>query len=459
MRKIWAVAMREYRVNVRSKGFLVGVILMPLFMGGSVIVQTIMEKRGDSSVKEVAVIDHTGSLFEQLSEAARNRNETEVFDSETGKQMEPTFKLSEIEPANGDRQAQLLDLSEKVRAGELFAFVEIENSVFGEKPRQAAAGAGNSRDASKIENGDKGGEAVCDIRYYSNQNTFRDLPEWLHYVIGERVKTARFSRAGLDPQVVMHALAPVSIDRYGLVTRTQSGEIKEAEEANIASSFLIPFFVMMMMFMLLMVAVQPLLQGVLEEKMQRISEVLLGSVRPFELMLGKLIGHTFVAMTLLGIYAAGGYFVARHYNMTEMVDPKLVAWFLFFLTLAIFMYGSMFLAAGACCNDVKEAQSLMMPVMFPMILPMIFLVPILRDPSGGIATGLSLFPLTSPLIMTMRQAMEVPVPLWQAPAALLGCGLVTLLCVWAAGRVFRVGLLMQGKPPKLAEIMKWAIRG
>lgn len=467
MRKTWAVAMREYRTNVRSKGFIVGVILMPVFMSGSVLVQTLVAKRGDSSVKRVAVIDRTGSLFVPLHDAAEQRNKSDIFDAETGKQMEPSYEMVEIPPNETDRQGQLLDLSDRVRSGEFFAFVEINRGVLDAPPDAAlqakpeassvasSVAADGVATAGPLKPQDAGGA----ISYYSNRETYRELPEWLSFVIGNRVRAARFVRSGLDAETVMRALAPVKLDSFGLLSRTQTGEVKGGEASNAAASFMVPFFVMMMMWMLLMIAVQPLLHGVLEEKMQRISEVLLGSVRPFDLMMGKLIGHAFVALTLLGIYAVGGIAVASYYGKLDMVNPALVGWFAFFLAMAIFMYGSMFLAAGACCNDVKEAQSLIMPVMFPMIIPMFFLVPIIRDPGGGIATALSLFPLTSPMIMTMRQSMEVPVPLWQAPAALAGCALVTIFCVWAAGRVFRVGILMQGKPPKLGQIMSWAIRG
>ncbi len=302
-------------------------------------------------------------------------------------------------------------------------------------------------------------EKPAAARYYSNQSTYRELPSWLWLTLGEQVKAQRFAKSGLDRGVVMRALAPVEVDRFGLLARTESGEVKDAEEANPFASFMVPFGVLMMMFMLLMLAVQPLLNGVLEEKMQRISELLLGSVKPFELMLGKLLGQTMIALTLLGIYAAGGFVVAQRYGVTDSIDYGLVAWAVSFLVMGIFMYGAIFLAAGACCNDIKEAQSLIMPAMFPMILPMLLLVPIIKDPAGSIATFFSLFPFCAPMVMTMRKAMDAPVPLWQAPVAMLGCIAVTLMCVWAAGRIFRVGLLMQGKPPKIGEIMKWAIRG
>ncbi len=436
MNKVWAVSTREYRTNVRSKGFLIGVILMPILMLGSVLVQVMVQKRGDSSIKRLAVVDHSGRMFNELHEAAAARNEKDIFDPETRRQMSAKFELFEMPPAQ-DRRAQLLELSDRVRKEEFYAVVEIDPNIF--TPGAAA-------DAKLV-------------RYYTNKSTYRDLPEWLSKVIGERVRSVRFMSAGLDPVVVREALTPVSIESFGLLSTTATGEIKEAEESNIFAGFMAPFVVMMLMWMLLMIGVQPLLHGVLEEKMQRISEVLLGSMRPFDLMLGKLLGHTLVAMTLLGIYAIGGYGVAMYYGKTDMVDPALLAWFVVFLTLAMFMYGSMFLAAGACCNELKEAQSLIMPVMFPMIIPLFFLMPIIRDPTGLLSTVLSLVPLTAPMIMTMRHAMEAPVPAWQTPVAIIGCLGLALACVWAAGRIFRVGLLMQGKPPKIGEMIKWAIHG
>ncbi len=122
MNKILAVAMREYKVNVKSKAFVIGLVVMPIFMFGGVAMQKFIEKRGDRSVKRVAVIDETNSLFAGLQQAAEDRNKNDIFDPETGLQKEATFEFFEIPPTE-DRRAQLLDLSERVRSDEFFAFV------------------------------------------------------------------------------------------------------------------------------------------------------------------------------------------------------------------------------------------------------------------------------------------------------------------------------------------------
>ncbi|MBN2560653.1 MAG: ABC transporter permease [Phycisphaerae bacterium] len=437
MRRIWVVAMREYRANVRTKSFLIAIFLVPIFMFGGIGVITYMEHRGESGTKRVAVLDRSGSIFADLRAAAVERNKTGIFDKETGRQVESAYELVEIAPVAGRSDEQLLELSDRVRAEKYFAFVEISEDIL---------------DASESTGG-------TGIRYYTNQPAERGIPRWLLWRISEQVKAIRFDKAGIDRDLVGRALQPVSREDLGLLSRTESGEIKQAEEVDELASFAVPFGFLMMMFMCLMVTTQPLLHGVLEEKMQRIAEVVLGSIPPFHLMLGKLVGHLFVALTLILIYFAGAYFVANHVGKADLLELRLIGWFLVFMFFGIFMYGSLFLAVGACCNDVKEAQSLVMPIMFPMMIPMFMLVPIIQAPNGTLATVMSLIPIWTPLMMVMRLAMPIVVPAWQPLLAIAGCVAGALFCVWVAGRIFRIGLLMQGKPPKIGEMIRWAVRG
>jgi ABC-type Na+ efflux pump permease subunit len=215
----------------------------------------------------------------------------------------------------------------------------------------------------------------------------------------------------------------------------------------------------MIMFTLIMAVATPLMQGVLEEKMQRISEVLLGSVRPFELMAGKLIGGVGVALTLSGFYLSGAVWALHHYGYADQVPNSLLIWFLFYLILALFMYGSMFVAVGAACTDMKEPQSLMLPVMMPAMIPLFVIGPVMQEPDGIVAKVVSFFPPSTPMLMIARQAISANIQWWE-PA--LGAALVlafTVFCVWAAGRIFRVGILLQGKGAKIGEMMRWVFAG
>jgi ABC-type Na+ efflux pump permease subunit len=137
------------------------------------------------------------------------------------------------------------------------------------------------------------------------------------------------------------------------------------------------------------------------------------------------------------------------------VPPSLIAWFLVFLVLAMLLYGSVSMAIGAACNDVKDAQNLMLPVMLPLMLPMMTLLPVIQSPSSPLSVGMSLFPPATPLVMLLRVALHPPAPVWQVATGAALTLVTTMFCIWAAGRIFRVGLLMQGKSASLAQMVRW----
>lgn len=436
MSKLWVVARREYRTTVRTKAFVVAIVLVPIFMGGGIMVQALTRGRIDADDKRIAVLDRSGKLFATLEEAAAKRNE-EIVDK-NGKLTDPRFVLEAVPVDEAELEAQRLELSDRVRKKSIFAFVEVDPGI--------------------VEPGETSGPAA--LKYYSNQPTYEDVHRWLSRVVNDRIRAVRFSAAGLDKALVERAMTPVPVENLGLMEKDAStGEVHKARPVNPVQTFVIPLAIVMLMWMSLMMTTQPILSGVIEEKMQKISEVLLGSVRPFDLMFGKLLGFVGVAVTLVGIYLVGGWTVANYFNKADMIPMDLVGWFGLFMALAIFMFGSLFLAAGACCNELREAQNLVMPIWLLLLIPMFTLGPVLQHPSSNFAVGLSLFPPATPIVMMVRMALPPGVPMWQVLVGIAGTSLTTLVFVWAAGRVFRVGLLMQGKPPKPTEIIRWVFRG
>ncbi|MBW8723405.1 MAG: ABC transporter permease, partial [Polaromonas sp.] len=198
-----------------------------------------------------------------------------------------------------------------------------------------------------------------------------------------------------------------------------------------------------------------LLNAVIEEKMSRISEVLVASVSPFELLMGKLFGVTAVAVLLALVYFVGiGYF-AVYSGRPDLLQPALMGWFVIFLVCCVLMFGSMFLAIGSACSDLKDAQSMMQPVMMLLMVGYIGSFAVLRAPESNVALGLSFFPTSAPFIMMLRMAMQPTPPIWQPALSLALTLLATVGFVWAAGRIFRVGVLMQGKGATLREMLKW----
>ena len=186
---------------------------------------------------------------------------------------------------------------------------------------------------------------------------------------------------------------------------------------------------------------------------------MLGSVRPFPLMLGKLLGTVGVAMTLGVVYLGGAYLAARHYGIAEHLPASLIAWFLVYETLGVLMFGSMFIAVGAACSSAQEAGPLMMPVMLVAMLPLFVMMNVITEPDGPLATGASLLPTAAPMLMVARLSVSPGLPLWQPLLGVLSVLLATVLCVWVAGRIFRVGLLAQGQGAGFREIMRWVWHG
>jgi ABC-2 type transport system permease protein len=259
--------------------------------------------------------------------------------------------------------------------------------------------------------------------------------------------------------MVAYATLPVTVESMGLYTQTPDGQIKKAEPASREAVIFVPMSIMMLMFMVIMVAAQPLMTSVLEEKSLRIAEVLLGSASPFQIMMGKLIGNVGVSLTMITVYMAGGVFLLRYYDMPDLITRDIIIWFVIYQILAIFVYGSVFVAIGAACSDIKEAQSYLTPVMLTLVFPLMVWFQVLREPMGKFATWISLFPPFTPMLMVMRMASTKTIPVWQPLVGVVLVVMAVIVCVFAAGRIFRIGLLSQGKAPKPAELMRWIISG
>ena len=475
MRKILVIALREYNGAVRTKAFLVSVIILPIMMVGSIGVQMFLLDRVDTTEKRFAIVDRTPGevVWQAVDEAVKVRNQREIFSKEDPpKQVKPTFGLESI-PAgadDGESAANLrYELSERVRKGEFFGFVEIGADVLKAEampPEEAvtasavpAAEAGASKEPTPESSTAAAAFDRQSVRYHSNSPTYDDFRNWLEPVINATARAVRFKAKGLDRVEVELAMRNIPLLQKGLSEKqVATGKIEEGADENVKASVFVAFGVMMLMFMVIMVTTTPLMQGVVEEKMQRIAEVLLGSVRPFDLMLGKLLGMTGVSLTLATLYMIGGYWAADYYGFSQYLPLSLLPWFIVFQIMAVLMYGAIFVAVGAACSDIRETQTLVTPVMLVVTAPMFVLGKIIQEPNGGFSTIASLFPPATPMLMTLRLAVPPGVPLWQP---LLGVALVlltTMGIVFAAGRIFRVGILMQGKGASFKDLAKWVLQ-
>lgn len=440
MRKILRLLKREYLAAVKTKGFIIMLVLMPILMGGSGIAMYLLRGQVDTRDKTVEVLDHSGFLAESILKAADERNAQAVTDKETGKKIQPAYLFEITAPDERDPGGQRLALSNRIRGGSLHAFLEIGPDVLHPRPG---------------ENG-----AAFRISYHSKNAAVDPIRGWLNNVINNELRKRRLVESGIDESRTGAILFWIQVDPLGLVSVDQStGEIQEARRTSEAEAIIIPLILFFLMFIMVMMGAMPLLQSTFEEKLQRIAEVLLGSMTPFEFMAGKVLGGLCVALTGASVYVVGAVFVLRRMGLARFIPFDVIPWFFVFLFLEIIMVGSMLAALGSACNDPKDAQNLTFPAMFPVFIPMFLLMPILQEPTSGFATWLSLFPPFTPMIMLLRKASPSGIPAWQPWAGLAGVLLFTLFSVWTGGRIFRVGILMQGGPPKLSRIIRWAFRG
>ncbi|UCG88930.1 MAG: ABC transporter permease [Gemmatimonadota bacterium] len=438
MSKLWKVALREYKATVRTKGFIIGLVLAPILMGGGAIGMALFKDRVDTRDRRVAVIDRSGLLAEVLVRAANDRNSQVVIDRESGEKLRPAYLIEIVEPHETARDSQLLQLSEQVRRGQLHAILEIgEGVLHPRKHRETAV-----------------------IAYYGANPALDEVRQWVGRPLNEELRRLRLVGAGIDPTTIPDAFDWIYPESLGLVSADpETGEIADADRSTELQALLLPLIPVMLMFLMIMMGASPLLQAVTEEKSQRIAEVMLGSVKPFQFMMGKLVGGVGVSLTAAAVYVVGGVLFVRHLELGEYIPYGILPWFFAFMVTAVFMYGALGAALGSACNDATEAQSMALPSMLPVMIPMFVMMPMVMNPESAFAIGLSLFPLFTPILMLLRQGTPSGIPLWQPWIGLFLVALTAILFVWAGSRIFRVGILMQGTPPKLGNIVRWAVRG
>jgi ABC-2 type transport system permease protein len=187
--------------------------------------------------------------------------------------------------------------------------------------------------------------------------------------------------------------------------------------------------------------------------------VLLGTITPFQFMMGKVLGGIGVSLTTAAIYVGAGVATLQYMGMESMIPVDVLPWFFIFTVLNILMVGSGMAALGATCNDNKDAQSLTFPGILPAILPMFVMVPVIASPMGALATTMSLIPPFTPMLMVLRLSTSVTIPLWQILVGLLGVTIFTIFTVWIGARIFRTAILIQGQKPTFATLYKYAFKG
>lgn len=463
MSKIFHVARREFAATALTKGFIIGAFIVPAVFAAAIplIIILTMGAKAPTVEGTMAVIDRSGQVGDSMQsfvdgQIEQNREEIEEAVEQT---QELTEQLTgQASPLPGPADAMLEnaigpdpEISVELLAADTDEEAEkarLRPSAEGEGGEGLLALAVIDEDAVlKPEDQESFGSYQVFVRPKLDDrviDTMRDA-------VREAVREARYTANGYDPAEIA-ALTRVR----GRATKeiSETGEERGSMEAL---TMMLPVAFMILLMMSVMIGGQYLLTTTVEEKSSRVVELLLSATSPMQLMTGKIIGQMCVGLTLLTVYSGIGIGALVVFSLGDILPVSAVVYLFIFFILAYFMIASLLAAVGSAVNDMREAQSLQTPVMLLIMIPYILWLPISRDPNSTFATVLSFIPPVSPFVMMMRMtsSQASDIPFWQPILSVLVGIVGAYCCVWAAAKVFRVGLLMYGKPPNFRTLVKW----
>jgi ABC-2 type transport system permease protein len=411
MRKIWAIVRREFVERVRTRWFWIGALLGPVLFGVVFFLTGQLGRGG--GLKRIAIVDGTPT--------------------QVGVRIAEQLRLSGNWAIRVPAAAGVIDsLTAQVQAKRLDGFLIVTDAAL---------------DSGKVE--------------YRGSNVFAGKGA-LQRPVGEALTVVRLQRAGVDPQLVARASIPLRLETCKISRGATCGE-------SAAQSFSLAYFMGIILYTAILLYGINVMSSVLEEKTTRIVEVLVSSLRPFQLLLGKVLGVGAVSIFQFLIWGvAGRLLLARRspvaaagdvagadelFQMPHVTGATFAVFMAYFLG-GFFLYSAMFAAVGAMSSTEQEARQAQQPVAWMLVLSFISMFAMLNDPGSTLAVTLSLIPFSSPVAMPVRWAAG------NLPASELALSLAILLVAivavtWIAARIYRVGILMTGKRPSLKELLRW----
>ena len=436
MRKLFHVAWREFVTTVATKGFIIGVLLTPALMAVFILVMPALVNEAASPIAgEILLRDPTGVVFasvrdylapEAMAERRRRLLDTasEVVPdavSETAMQglmgEVPQLDVQRLEGRLEDAKASLLTDPNRLAV----AIVE-PNTIDG---------------------------AEGSYELFVREKLDDRVEGELHDALREAIVDARIRARGLDRGEI-DAITRVAYRRS--TTVTEEGERETLGVLNM----MMPLAFMGLVLTSVMVSGQYLLTTTIKEKQSRVVEILLSAVSPMELMTGKILGQFCVGLVILVLYSGIGLVALVSFAVAGVLAPSLVLYLFLSYVIAYFVIASLMAAVGAAVNELREAQTLMTPLMVIVMMPWLLWLPISRNPDSMLALVTSFLPPVNTFAMLLRITSSSPPPTGQILLS-LAIGVASVLAaLWFAGKVFRIGLLMHGKPPNLRTLVRWS---
>jgi ABC-2 type transport system permease protein len=399
MHNIWLIAKREYTERIKTKGFLIATILIPLLMGGGLFgVATLASKAKATS--------HIAVVGSQPQVAADLKKELE-----SGKDSQMTV---DILPASTAHAVLDQQMANKQLDGYLVIVPATgQRPTFDFTPRSTADIATSSA-----------------------------IEEALHHVLTREYLAAK----GVSESETTALMEPVTLNVI-------SGNGKRGDSKT---GFYVAYTLFLLMYMVVLLYGMNVARSIIEEKTSRVFEVLLATITPDELLAGKILGVGAVGLTQVGIWLIAAGLLAAQMGMASGVSLSVAqaVFFAVYFALGYALYSSVAAALGAMTNSEQELQQLNMFMMIPLFFSLLMLQPIVTNPNSMLSRIVSQIPFCAPLLMNLRVSISMPQP-WEI-ALSIGLILVTIYAVlWVSSRIYRVGILMYGKKPNLPEILRW----
>jgi ABC-2 type transport system permease protein len=437
MRKFLTIVKREYFQRVRAKMFIVSTILLPVVMSLFGIVPAIILNIPAGSPMRVAVVDQTGKVYGHMKDSvseARTDDQSNSNERTNGNNVLPArgindLELEDIDPADRSVEEIRADLNQRLRDKQIDGYVILPPDFL-------------SHGRAEFFNRNPGDLFSKGV---------------LQNVLNRAVREQRLIEAKVDSKTRLELFQPVAL---------QAVKVGETSaERDSGERFVLIFVVGFVMYLAILMYGQVVLGAVIEEKETRIAEILFSSVKQFALMMGKLVGVSLVALTQLAIWGtAFGIFALYGVNLLASRGLKAnipsipfshYIYFGLFFLLGYFIYATIYALVGSMVTTAQEGGQLAMPIILILVVSFYLFLPVSRSPDSTFSFWVSMLPFSAPVTMLVRIVTQTP-PFWQIALSLLIGFCTVFLIMWAASRIYRVGMLMYGKRASIPEALRWA---
>ena len=437
MSNILLIVQREFNERARKKSFILTTLLTPILMIALMVIPSLLMIYAKGDEKQVVVIDESGMIAGKLENSEELKFETTDLTTEDARKV----------------------MTDK------FGILSIGKNIM---------------------------ENQTDVRLYVNSSSSMSLENNIREQICHIIETEKLRGYQIDnlEQILDEVKSPVTMQ----VFRNDKSQEEDAQAQSSAAASIIGYILGFILYMFILIYGAMVMQAVIDEKSSRVLEVLVSSVRPFDLMMGKILGVASVAVVQILVWAVliigvGGFVMpmmmpddimqgvtavqqggaVETVATTSGLDSdllqavatatdtayitKIFSFLMLFMLGGYLFYSAMFAAIGSAVENVQDASQLQMPIMLPIILALLVSTMVINDPNSTVAFWFSVIPFTSPIVMMARVPYDIP--MWEVITSLVLLYASFVAMVWLAGKIYRVGIFMYGKKPGFKEIYKW----